>query len=255
MRLARMAGTTGFLPDAETLAGAKHNAALIADVSPERIFAELRLILESDEKYGNKGGVYRALSLLDETRVLDGILPELTAGRGLKQRADFHDHDVLEHSLRAAAYADRHVRLASLLHDIGKPAAFFRDGKFSEHPNVGADLCLEILTRLKAPAKETNLICELTLWHMYDYDLHTKENKLRKFMVSHADILNDLLLVKQTDYSACKDDLSPAPCVVKWKELIGKMREEGAAFSLKELRVNGNDLAGVIEDKRLIGSS
>ena len=255
MRLARMAGTTGFLPDTETLAGAKHNAALIADVSPERIFTELRLILESDEKYGNKGGVYRALSLLDETRVLDGILPELTAGRGLKQRADFHDHDVLEHSLRAAAYADRRVRLAALLHDIGKPAAFFRDGKFSEHPNVGADLCREILTRLKAPAKETNLICELTLWHMYDYDLHTKENKLRKFMVSHADILDDLLLVKQADYSACKDDLSPAPCVVKWKELIGKMREEGAAFSLKELHVNGNDLAGVIEDKRLIGKA
>ena len=90
---------------------------------------------------------------------------------------------------------------------------------------------------------------------MYDYDLHTKENKLRKFMVSHADILNDLLLVKQADYSACKDDLSPAPCVVKWKELIGKMREEGAAFSLKELRVNGNDLAGVIEDKRMIGKA
>ena len=269
LRLARFAGTTGFTPTAETIASAKKNAALIADIAPERVFAELKLILSADEKYGNERGVYEALKILDETRVLDGIFPELTAGRNLKQRADFHDHDVLEHSLRAAAYSARagalaggedvpapfEVRLAALLHDIGKPAAYFRDGKFSDHPNMGAEICRAALTRLKAPVKTIAFIEDLTRWHMYDYDLKTKENKLRKFIVSHYDIFAALLLVKQADYSACKDDLSPAPCVIRLKNLEAKMRAENVPFSLKELAVRGNEIAPLLPSPRYVGAT
>ncbi len=269
LRLARFAGTTGFTPTAETIASAKKNAALIADIAPERVFAELKLILAADEKYGNERGVYEALKILDETRVLDGIFPELTAGRNLKQRADFHDHDVLEHSLRAAAYSVRagalaggedipapfEVRLAALLHDIGKPAAYFRDGKFSDHPNMGAEICRAALTRLKAPVKTIAFIEDLTRWHMYDYDLKTKENKLRKFIVSHYDIFAALLLVKQADYSACKDNLSPAPCVIRLKNLEAKMRAENVPFSLKELAVRGNEIAPLLPSPRYVGAT
>ena len=265
LRLARFAGTTGFTPTAETIASAKKNAELIADIAPERVFAELKLILAADEKYGNERGVYEALKILDETRVLDGIFPELTAGRNLKQRADFHDHDVLEHSLRAAAYSVRaggedvpapfEVRLAALLHDIGKPAAYFRDGKFSDHPNMGAEICRAALTRLKAPVKTIAFIEDLTRWHMYDYDLKTKENKLRKFIVSHYDIFTALLLVKQADYSACKDDLSPAPCVIRLKNLEAKMRAENVPFSLKELAVRGNEIAPLLPSPRYVGAT
>ena len=269
LRLARFAGTTGFTPTAETIASAKKNAELIDDIAPERVFAELKLILSADEKYGNERGVYEALKILDETRVLDGIFPELTAGRNLKQRADFHDHDVLEHSLRAAAYSVRagalaggedvpapfEVRLAALLHDIGKPAAYFRDGKFSDHPNMGAEICRAALTRLKAPVKTIAFIEDLTRWHMYDYDLKTKENKLRKFIVSHYDIFAALLLVKQADYSACKDDLSPAPCVIRLKNLEAKMRAENVPFSLKELAVRGNEIAPLLPSPRYVGAT
>lgn len=269
LRLARFAGTTGFIPTPETVASAKKNAELVADVSPERVFAELKLILTAEQKYGNDRGVYEALKLLDETRVLDKIFPELTAGRNLKQRADFHDHDVLEHSLRAAAYSVRasalfggedipssfNVRLAALLHDIGKPAAFFRDGKFSDHPNVGATICRDALTRLKAPTKTIALAEELTRYHMYDYDLKTKENKLRKFIVSHYSVFPELLLVKQADYSACKDDLSPAPCVIRMKKLEAKMRAEGAPFTLKELAVRGNEIAPLLPSPRYVGTT
>ena len=269
LRLARFAGTTGFTPTAETIASAKKNAELIADIAPERVFAELKLILSADEKYGNERGVYEALKILDETRVLDGIFPELTAGRNLKQRADFHDHDVLEHSLRAAAYSVRagalaggenvpapfEVRLAALLHDIGKPAAYFRDGKFSDHPNMGAEICRAALTRLKAPVKTIAFIEDLTRWHMYDYDLKTKENKLRKFIVSHYDIFTALLLVKQADYSACKDNLSPAPCVIRLKNLEAKMRAENVPFSLKELAVRGNEIAPLLPSPRYVGAT
>ncbi len=269
LRLARFSGTTGFTPTPETIAGAKKNAALIADVAPERVFAELKLILTAEQKYGNERGVYEALKILDITRVLDGIFPEATAGRDLKQRADFHAHDVLEHSLRAAAYSVRanelsggddtpvpfEIRLAALLHDIGKPAAFFRDGKFSDHPNAGAEICRAVLTRLKAPAKTIALIEELTRWHMYDYDLKTRENKLRKFIVAHYDIFGALLLVKQADYSACKDDLSPAPCVIRIKNLEAKMRAEGVPFTLKELAVRGNEIAPLLPSPRYVGAT
>lgn len=255
MRLARMAGTTGFTPDDDALRGAKANAALIKDVCVERVFEELCLCLLADEKYGVKGGVLRALSLLDSTRVLDGIFPELTAGRGITQRADFHDHDVLEHSLRAAEYADKSIRLAALLHDIGKPAAYLSEGRFSSHPVLGEKICQDVLQRLKAPVRVAKKISTLTLLHMYDYDLGVKENKLRRFIVAHADVVEDLLLLKQADYSACKDDLSPAPCVVRWQKLIEKMKSEGTPFSLKQLAVDGNDLSSLFSDKRLVGQA
>ncbi|MFR2944932.1 MAG: HD domain-containing protein, partial [Lachnospiraceae bacterium] len=261
---------TGFSPTPETLDGAKTNAALIADVSPERIFAELKQILCSERKYGNADGIYQALEILDETRVLDGIFPDLAAGRNLKQRADFHNHDVLEHSLRAAAYSARanaladvfpgipvpfDVRLAALLHDIGKPAAYFRDGKFSDHPNVGAVLARVALEKLKAPVKTIKLVEALTKYHMYDYDLCTKENKLRKFIVLHYDIFNELLLVKQADFSACKDDFSTAPSVTRLKNLADKMRAEGAPFTLKELAVRGNEIAPLLPSSRYVGAT
>lgn len=255
MRLARMSGTTGFIPTKDTFAGAEKNAALITDVSPERIYTELLLCLGADERYGVKGGAYTALSLLDKTRVLDYILPELTAGRNLVQRADFHDHDVLEHSLRAAGYADKNVRLAALLHDVGKSEAFRTEGRFASHPERGEKIAREILTRLKAPVKTTERVCALVKYHMYDYDLKTKENKLRRFIVEHADILDDLLLLKQADYSACKDDFSRAPCVTRWQALIEKMKAENVPFSLKQLAVKGDDVAEILPSLRYVGET
>ena len=108
-------------------------------------------ILSADEKYGQADGVYRGLKLLDDTGVLARIIPELTLGKGMEQRADFHKYDVLEHSLRACAYADKRVRLACLLHDVGKPLCALRDGNSYAHPQEGAMLTKTILQRLKAP--------------------------------------------------------------------------------------------------------
>ncbi len=242
MRLARQSAELGFSPDTDCLLGATKNAALIEDISPERIFAELLSILRADERFGIQGGHYQGLQLLSKTRVLDCILPELTKGRDMAQRADFHDHDVLEHSLRAVLYAQKEVRLAALLHDVGKPLCALRDGNTYEHPVEGAFLAKDILQRLKAPKKLTDYTVSLVQWHMYDMDGRTGENKLRRFFVEHRDILQDLLLLKQADFSACKDDLRPAPTCVRWRALLEKMHAENVPFSLKELRVNGNDL-------------
>ena len=252
MRLARQAACLGFEPDAECLSGAKQNAALIDDISPERILTELMQILHADEKYGQADGIYRGLKLLEETGVLARIMPELTLGKDMAQRPDFHKYDILEHSLRAAAYADERVRLACLLHDIGKPLCALRDGNSYAHPQEGATIAKEILQRLKAPKKDIQRIPALIEWHMYDLDCKTNEKKLRRFFVAHLDILDDLLLVKQADFSACMDDFSIAPTVKRWKEVLEKMQAEHAPLRIKDLALTGKDLLALgIENHKI----
>lgn len=242
LRLARIAAQTGFAPDEECLAGARENADLINDIVPERIYTELNLLLHADEKACERDAPYRGLKILDETGVLDRILPELTLGRGMEQRSDFHDHDVLEHSLRAVRYSDSCVRWAALLHDVGKPFCTLRDGNSHYHDREGERIAREILTRLKAPKALTEETATLVRLHMRDYALNMREGKVRKELVACYPLLDKLFALKQADFSACKDDLSPAPVVVKWKKILDDMRREGAPLTLKELAVNGKDL-------------
>ena len=246
MRLARFAGQLGFTPDEECISGARLNASMIDDIVPERIYTELMQILHADEKYGETDGHYLGLKVLEEIGVLARIMPELWLGKDMAQRADFHRYDVLEHSLRAAKYAPPEIRLAALLHDVGKPFCQLRDSNSHEHPKEGDSIAREILTRLKAPKKTVEQVCALTLWHMYDFNCQTKESKLRRFFVDHLPILKELLLIKQADYSACMDDLSEAPTVTRWKDLLARMQTEGAPMSLKELNIKGSDLIQLV---------
>ena len=242
MRLARQAAQLGFTPDQACMQGAKKHANLILDISPERIYAELVSLLAADEKYGVENGHFHGLCILNETRVLDRLFPELTLGRGMAQRADFHKYDVLDHSLRAVLYAPKSVRLAALLHDVGKPFCKLRDGNSFAHPEEGANIASELLTKLKAPKRTVERVRALIALHMYDFDCKTRENKLRRFFVENLPYLDDLLALKQADFSACTDDRSPAPTCIKWQAILEKMHTTRAPMSLKELAVNGNDL-------------
>jgi tRNA nucleotidyltransferase (CCA-adding enzyme) len=242
MRLCRQAAQLGFEPTAECLDGAKRNSQLINDISAERIWAELYMILLADKKYGVTYGQYHGLKLLQATGVLQVILPELALGDGMEQRKDFHDHDVLEHSLRCVKYADESIRLAALLHDVGKPKCFLETGKFTQHDIVGEQLAGEICDRLKVSTKQKQLAMRLTKLHMYDLNCQAKENKIRKFIVDNFAILPQLLLIKQADFSACKDNMNEAPCVTKWKNIIKKMQSEGAPFTTKQLKIRGDEL-------------
>ncbi len=242
MRLARQAAQLGFTPDNACLLGAKKNAALIKDIVPERIFTELTAILHAEERHGVKNAAQHGLTVLEETGVLALILPELALGKGIAQRADFHKYDMLTHSLKAVSYAAPSVRLAALLHDVGKPFCFLRDGNVHAHPTEGAKITKEILNRLKAPNKIVSRVTKLVKFHMYDFNCETNEPKLRRFFVTNIDILDDLMKLKQADFSACKDDTSVCPTNVKWQALLDKMREEKTPFSLKELAVNGLDV-------------
>ena len=179
---------------------------------------------------------------MQEVGLLGYILPELAAGDKMEQRKDFHKYDVLEHSLRCALYAPPKVRLAALLHDVGKPYCMNTFGRFAAHETEGARIARGILSRLRFPVKESERVCELIEWHMYDLSLLTREGKIRKFIVNHLGIFSDLLALKQADYSACMDDLSLAPCVKKWRAVYDKMMSEGVPMTTKQLDVRGDEL-------------
>ena len=243
LRLARLAAQTGFSPDGECLAGAKKHAALIKDIVPERVFRELELLLHADGAHGDKEAPYCGLCILRETDVLRHIMPELARGEGIAQRKDFHKYDVLEHSFRCVKYAPPTIRWAALLHDAGKPFCMARDGNFYAHPAEGARIAEDILSRLKAPVKLTAETKQLVLLHMRDFDLNMRESKVRREILAAYPVLEKLLALKQADFSACKDDLSPAPAVQKWKRVLADMVRENVPFTLSALAVDGRDLS------------
>ena len=156
----------------------------------------------------------------------------------------FHGHGCggLAVGFRAVLYADERVRAAALLHDVGKPFCMKRDGNAFLHPEEGERIAGEILARFRAPKKETTEIKALVRLHMYDFDGKVREGKLRRFFVLRFAPLEKLMLLKQADYSGCKDDLSVCPTNLKWEALLQKMRAEGAPLKKSELAVSGGDL-------------
>jgi len=252
MRLARFSSQLGFNPDEDCLEGAKKHSALILDIHPERIWSELSAILTADEAHSIPYAQYTGLKVLDYTRVLDGILPELTKGRGMAQRSDFHNYDVLEHSLRCVKYCDGGLplRTAALLHDVGKPDCFLRTGNFHGHAETGAAITEQIAARTPIPKAMAARVKKLVELHMYDLSMNTNENKLKRFFIENYDVLDDLMKIKQADYSACKDDLSPCPSNLRWQKMLKDMTENNAPKTLKELKINGDDVISLGYEKR-----
>ena len=251
MRLARFVGELGFKPTEKVLDACRTNAKNLKDISVERIHAELKMIFSSSKKYpfSDKDGAYNGLKILSETGALDVILPELTLGRGMEQRADFHDYDVLEHSLRCVKYAEKFgessIMFGALLHDIGKPYCMQKFGKYHGHDFQGEFIAGDILRRLKVDGKTANITLFLVKNHMLDIKCDMREEKVRLFIAEHYDYIEYLFMIKQADFSACKDDLSVCPTITKWKKIIENMKAEGVPFSLKELKISAKELMDI----------
>lgn len=254
LRLARFVGQLNFMPTAEVIDGAKRFADNILDISVERIYAELKLILNADSKYPFSpiNGHYLALKVLDNTQVLDRIFPELTLGRGMAQRSDFHKYDVLEHTLRAVLYAPPQVRLAALLHDVGKPFCFNHYGNYYNHSIDGDKIAEGILQRLKVDKSTIKQVNFLVKEHMVDIDCSMRESKVRKFIQKNHQSIEQLLMLKQADFMACMDQHSTAPAVTKWVKIYDKMKVDGTPFSLKELDISSSDLIEIGYQKEQI---
>jgi poly(A) polymerase len=168
-------------------------------LSVERTADELRKMLLSP-----RPGF--ALRLLDECGLLESVLPELAACKGVAQ-GGWHTHDVFGHTLLAVEKAppDLTVRLAALLHDVGKPKTATPDGGFRGHDAVGAELAEEALGRLRFSKAEGGRVARLVRLHMrpvYYQPGEWKDGAIRKLAKDAGDLLWPLLELARADIAA-----------------------------------------------------
>lgn len=242
MRLARLSAELGFEVEKNTLSAAKQFAYKIKEISTERIRDELDKILVADTKYGRKDAHVNGLRLLTEIGVLQYILPELTLGIGMQQRKDFHKYDVFDHTLNTVKHASADIRLAALLHDIGKPQCYKKNGRYIGHDVAGEKLTHEILNRLKYPKKVIAETKRLVLAHMFDLKMDAKENTVRLFVQRNYDIIDKLYALKQADYLGGGLLSGISPSAKRLMDTYHDMIKENVPFTYKELLVDGEDL-------------
>ena len=239
MRAVRFASVLGFEIEEETSRSMLRNRGLLADISAERINVELSKLL-----LGKDCG-----RILTEYAVILGeIIPEIVPAFGFDQRNPHHIYDVYAHTVKAVESCpfDRNVRMAALLHDIGKPSVFSVGadgvGHFYGHSEVSVEIAAKVLDRLRFDNDSKKEI--LTLIKYHDPVINPEKSAVGRW----ARRLGMDTLLKLLDLKAA-DNLAQAPkCAERLKnydlirEIIGEMIEENACFSLKNLAVNGGDL-------------
>lgn len=252
MRLVRLSAELNFQVEESTLAAAKKFAYKIIEISIERIRDELDKILLADKKYGTAYAHVKGLNLLTDIGVMEFILPELTQGIGMPQRKDFHKYDVYNHILNTVKYADSNIRLAALMHDIGKPVCYKQNGKYIGHEIEGEKLTDRILNRFKYPKKVVSETKRLVLGHMFDLKMDARENTVRQYAQKYYDIIDKIYMLKQADYLGGGRSEGICPSAKRLMETYKDMVKEGVPFSVKDLKVNGKDLIalGVPQNRR-----
>lgn len=252
-RLCRFAAQLGFEIQPETRQTAFELRELAKDISSDRIAVEFLKTLYADTAYpaltGETFPHYRGLKLWHAQGLLACFLPELTAGDGMVQRGDFHRWDVLEHILQTVRFSHPSVREAALLHDVAKPFQMLTTGRYRGHDEVGAPMAERICRdRLKLGKKKSAEVAELVRLHMVDLDGKTSPKKMRWFVASHFQILDKLMLLKQADFLGCGLLTGECPGNGRLKRIREELLASGAPLSLRELALNGKDLAEAFPD-------
>jgi putative nucleotidyltransferase with HDIG domain len=182
LRAVRFAARLGFAIDPPTLAAIRRDHALIRGISAERVREELARIL-------TEGGARRGFELLDETGLLEVILPEVAEMKGVEQPPQYHpEGDVWVHTLmllEGMRHPTLTLALGALLHDVGKPNTFrIADRiRFDGHVEEGVRLAHQILTRLRFSNGETEQVEALVANHMKFKDLpHMRQSTLKRFL-------------------------------------------------------------------------
>jgi putative nucleotidyltransferase with HDIG domain len=235
VRAVRLAATLDFEVEAGTLASIGRNAGLADHLSGERIAAELLKLLASPRPSVG-------LRLMAESGLLAVVAPDLARQIGLAQNK-VAGEDLWDHTLRTVdAAPDRTlVRLAALLHDIGKPDTL-ADGHFHGHEAAGATMAREYLSTLHAPRALQERVAHLVRNHMFSYERNWTDAAVRRFIrkVGPGSI-EDLLALRAADNvgSGLSADAGLLP------ELEVRVRDELAAHVVlgrSQLAVDGNDL-------------
>jgi tRNA nucleotidyltransferase (CCA-adding enzyme) len=238
IRAVRLAATLGFGVEPGTLAGIQARAELVGHLSGERIAAELdKLLGAAVPSVG--------LRLMSDTDLLAPISADLAAQRGIPQNKA-PGEDLWDHTLRtvdAVPVSRPVVRLAALLHDIGKPATF-AEGHFIGHDAVGARLADAFLERLRSPRAVRERVVELVRLHMFSYESSWSDAAVRRFIGRLAKTgegaLDELLALREADNIG-----SGAPADTGLVELRTRIERELAAELVLDragLAIDGDDL-------------
>jgi len=253
LRLVRQAAEFGFSVERGTFDAAKALSSRLKDIAAERIQFELNRILTADTAHPTLGASdahIKGVRLLDELGALDIIFPELTAMRGLEQKKEYHLYDAFEHSLKTFEASHPRVRIAALLHDIGKLPCQENQGNMYGHDEAGASLARGRLNALKYPKAEVERAVKLIALHMYDLRGEARESKVRLFVLKNHEVIEDLFLLQRAD---CAASLGERPThTERMEQIYHQMKSDGTPFLVKDLKVDGRDLidAGVPEKKR-----
>jgi len=183
LRAVRFAARFEYAIEPLTMTAIQEMASGIAAVSRERVRDELTRMLTD-------GHPRRAFLLLDETRLLPEVLPEIAAMKGVEQPPEYHpEGDVFVHTLLALENLPQpcppELAWGTLLHDVGKPATFRRAPdriRFDGHVDVGVKIAGEICLRLRFSNDDSDQIIALVENHMRFGDvMRMKESTLKRF--------------------------------------------------------------------------
>ena len=239
LRGLRFAAQLGFRIEPETAAAIRRNRELLGDIAPERIWTELKKLVAGD----------RAAEVLRAYPDVIGVFwPEVLPMVGFDQRNRHHCYDVWEHTLRvvSAVPPELELRLAALLHDVGKPNCFTVDekgqGHFYGHPAESARLAGEMLSRLRADSATRETVIRLVAWHDKNIP-RTRPGVAHALAVLGEQDLRRLLAVKRADNLAQAPDYRFMQGEIDKAEVIlDQLLAEGACVSLGQLGVTGRDL-------------
>lgn len=249
MRAIRFATRLDFNIEKETFDAICHSTGMLTSIAYERIREEFNGILISDNPF-------RGIELLRKTGILALIMPELMQGFGVAQNR-FHKYDVyyhILHTIQAVEPLETEeltllVRLAALFHDIAKPMVQKKVSKQEEpvyynHEVVGANVAKKVMRRLKYSNAEIDFVTLLVRQHMFYYQDEWTDGAVRRFMKAVGiENIKPLLKLREADRLGSgnrKDKESKA--IPKLLARIDKIIEEENAITVKDLKINGNDL-------------
>jgi len=249
LRAVRFATVLDFEIEKKTEEAIKKNAVWLKVVSKERIRDELVKIIMADN-------AHKGIEMLRKLGLLKFIVPELEEGYDVAQ-AKHHTYDVYTHSILSLKYAaekkfNKSVRIASLLHDIGKPKSKRGEGEnatFYGHEVVGARMTAQILERLKFPKKDIEKITKLVRYHLFYYNVdEVSESSVRRLVRKvEPENIDELLQVRMADRIGSGVPKAEPYKLRHMKYIIDKTSKD--PISVKMLKVNGQDIMNILSIK------
>lgn len=246
MRAVRFASTLNFTIEQETVEAIKEQAPTIKEIAFERVHDELvKMLMHKRAHFG--------IMYLSETGLLKHIIPELEQGLGVTQNFH-HIYDCFYHGAYSLRYAAKYgynlnVRLAALLHDIGKPPTKEHLGyhaHFYNHAQVGADMTEKALRRLKFPKKRIEKIKILVKEHLFYYDVdQVTESGVRRLLrrVGKKNI-KELLQVRISERKGSGVPKAQPYRLRHLKYMLEKVAAD--PISPEMLEIDGNDIMEIL---------